>query len=299
MSGGSCSANSSISGDSDSRSRRSSAALPNWTNPALYKTRLCDHYRRKSECKFGRKCWFAHGRQELRQVPRLDMHPEAEVDALAQVIEALPPSRCREVAMNKGHQLTQQMLANHDRYSTHGGHLHVQWDNVETPPPPVHTIPQIERLRKQLQDVEHQRTISHDGSYQSLNSTFDSDMTNCLSSPLPPMVTPLKSRHRYESSDLPDMVDLHDETSGSLDEHTVLPEINDDDSVFHCKVAKSPVHTVDSATNTDPHFCFDDKSVRAAAGFSKINPSEYGCFLEYGGLPVRFDRFTHAFAYPE
>jgi hypothetical protein len=29
----------------------SNKVLPNWTNPALYKTRFCDHFRTKGECK--------------------------------------------------------------------------------------------------------------------------------------------------------------------------------------------------------------------------------------------------------
>jgi hypothetical protein len=42
------------------------------------------------------KCWFAHGRDELRSVPRLDRHPEAALNAVNQVIESLPPSRSRK-----------------------------------------------------------------------------------------------------------------------------------------------------------------------------------------------------------
>ena len=41
--------------------------------------------------RFGDKCWFAHGRHELRTVPRLDRHPMAALNAIAEVIEALPP----------------------------------------------------------------------------------------------------------------------------------------------------------------------------------------------------------------
>jgi hypothetical protein len=46
--------------------------------------------------RFGIKCWFAHGREELRSVPRLDRHPEAALDAVNQVIDSLPPSRSRK-----------------------------------------------------------------------------------------------------------------------------------------------------------------------------------------------------------
>lgn len=41
-------------GELTERSSTHSAApsvLPNWSNPALYKTRLCDHFRLKGECK--------------------------------------------------------------------------------------------------------------------------------------------------------------------------------------------------------------------------------------------------------
>ncbi|KAI6183225.1 hypothetical protein M3Y97_00466200 [Aphelenchoides bicaudatus] len=84
--------------------------LPNWTNPALYKTRMCDHYRTKGDCKFGLKCWFAHHKDELRSVPRLDRHPEAALSAVNQVIESLPPSRSRKVAMSKSQQLYDELM---------------------------------------------------------------------------------------------------------------------------------------------------------------------------------------------
>uniref|UniRef100_A0A915DJM1 C3H1-type domain-containing protein n=1 Tax=Ditylenchus dipsaci TaxID=166011 RepID=A0A915DJM1_9BILA len=37
-----------------------------WKNPNLYKTTICDHWRSKRKCKYGPKCWYAHGSQELR-----------------------------------------------------------------------------------------------------------------------------------------------------------------------------------------------------------------------------------------
>uniref|UniRef100_A0A914DY67 C3H1-type domain-containing protein n=1 Tax=Acrobeloides nanus TaxID=290746 RepID=A0A914DY67_9BILA len=49
-----------------------------WKNPALYKTTICDHWRAKKRCKYGPKCWYAHGTQELRYVPRLDQIPSLE-----------------------------------------------------------------------------------------------------------------------------------------------------------------------------------------------------------------------------
>ena len=54
---------------------------------------------------------YAHGREELRSVPRLtDRHPTATLEAINQVIECLPVSRSRDVAMSKGQQLYQQLV---------------------------------------------------------------------------------------------------------------------------------------------------------------------------------------------
>lgn len=39
-----------------------------WKNPKLYKTALCDYWNNKKRCKYGIKCWFAHGINELRYV---------------------------------------------------------------------------------------------------------------------------------------------------------------------------------------------------------------------------------------
>ncbi|KAI1697874.1 zinc finger c-x8-C-x5-C-x3-H type (and similar) domain-containing protein [Ditylenchus destructor] len=37
-----------------------------WKNPKLYKTTVCTHWRDTGKCKFGIKCWYAHGLEELR-----------------------------------------------------------------------------------------------------------------------------------------------------------------------------------------------------------------------------------------
>ncbi|TKR62474.1 hypothetical protein L596_026429 [Steinernema carpocapsae] len=38
-------------------------------NPSLYKTSLCDYWLSGHECRFGERCWYAHGPQEIRQSP--------------------------------------------------------------------------------------------------------------------------------------------------------------------------------------------------------------------------------------
>ncbi|GMT01468.1 hypothetical protein PENTCL1PPCAC_23642, partial [Pristionchus entomophagus] len=53
-----------------------------WKNPILYKTTMCDNWTVKKPCKYGARCWYAHGFGELRFVPRLDQLPEGVRDAL-------------------------------------------------------------------------------------------------------------------------------------------------------------------------------------------------------------------------
>ncbi|KAI6195488.1 Gla-3 [Aphelenchoides besseyi] len=91
-------------------SNNTSVTAVQWKNPALYKSRMCDHYKKKGDCKFGPKCWFAHGVQELRKVPRLDCSPEAELDALAEVINVLPPSSSRIAAETKSQIVYQNLI---------------------------------------------------------------------------------------------------------------------------------------------------------------------------------------------
>uniref|UniRef100_A0A0N5CBU2 C3H1-type domain-containing protein n=1 Tax=Strongyloides papillosus TaxID=174720 RepID=A0A0N5CBU2_STREA len=38
-----------------------------WKNPTLYKTTMCENWKINGRCKFGKKCWYAHGNYELRQ----------------------------------------------------------------------------------------------------------------------------------------------------------------------------------------------------------------------------------------
>lgn len=70
-----------------------------WKNPILYKTTICDNWAAKKPCKwvryfaisisnvhpfirYGARCWYAHGFNELRYVPRLDQLPENVREAL-------------------------------------------------------------------------------------------------------------------------------------------------------------------------------------------------------------------------
>ncbi|GMT29229.1 hypothetical protein PFISCL1PPCAC_20526 [Pristionchus fissidentatus] len=53
-----------------------------WKNPILYKTTICDNWSAKKPCKYGARCWYAHGFGELRYVPRLDQLPENVREAL-------------------------------------------------------------------------------------------------------------------------------------------------------------------------------------------------------------------------
>lgn len=56
----------------------SSGSLPaSKVNPSRYKTELCRPYQENGSCKYGEKCQFAHGLQELRTVNR---HPKYKTD---------------------------------------------------------------------------------------------------------------------------------------------------------------------------------------------------------------------------
>ncbi|GMR54455.1 hypothetical protein PMAYCL1PPCAC_24650, partial [Pristionchus mayeri] len=64
--------------------RSDSSASTNgfWKNPILYKTTICDNWSAKKPCKYGARCWYAHGFNELRFVPRLDQLPDKVREAL-------------------------------------------------------------------------------------------------------------------------------------------------------------------------------------------------------------------------
>uniref|UniRef100_A0A7E4URJ7 C3H1-type domain-containing protein n=1 Tax=Panagrellus redivivus TaxID=6233 RepID=A0A7E4URJ7_PANRE len=55
--------------------RFNSVKSSGWKNPMLYKTTLCDHWRNHGRCRFGVHCWYAHGENELRFVPRSPQLP--------------------------------------------------------------------------------------------------------------------------------------------------------------------------------------------------------------------------------
>jgi len=56
------------SASSSSSSSASSANNNNNNNPNRYKTELCRPFQESGHCKYGDKCQFAHGKDELRQV---------------------------------------------------------------------------------------------------------------------------------------------------------------------------------------------------------------------------------------
>lgn len=58
-------------------SSSSSVSSSSGTNGNRYKTELCRPFQEKGACKYGEKCQFAHGKQELRAVNR---HPKYKTD---------------------------------------------------------------------------------------------------------------------------------------------------------------------------------------------------------------------------
>ena len=59
-------------------------STPNGNGPSannrklgLYKTELCRSWEEKGSCRYGSKCQFAHGEEELRKVPR---HPKYKTE---------------------------------------------------------------------------------------------------------------------------------------------------------------------------------------------------------------------------
>jgi hypothetical protein len=41
-------------------------AIPPGVSEKLYRTKMCNYYKRGEECKYHDKCFFAHGERELR-----------------------------------------------------------------------------------------------------------------------------------------------------------------------------------------------------------------------------------------
>ena len=58
--------------------RLHAAKSSSWKNPLLYKTTLCDNFRQDRYCRFGARCWYAHGEHELKFVPRVNQYPSSE-----------------------------------------------------------------------------------------------------------------------------------------------------------------------------------------------------------------------------
>lgn len=104
-----------------------------WKNPALYKTALCDYFITGQTCKFGTRCWYAHGEDELRYVPRLDQMQPADAvrEALIRAQLAIPqaygvpamrhplyPNHMMSAYLAANPQLTNAALAS-SAYATH------------------------------------------------------------------------------------------------------------------------------------------------------------------------------------
>lgn len=77
------------------------AAVRRAASSKLYKTKLCRHWERFGSCIAGTACGFAHGKDELREVPREFRHQEfcreaspAPVPAAAPPPEPQPLSSC-------------------------------------------------------------------------------------------------------------------------------------------------------------------------------------------------------------
>lgn len=45
-------------------------AIPPGVSEKLYRTKMCNYYKRGEECKYHDKCFFAHGERELRPLPK-------------------------------------------------------------------------------------------------------------------------------------------------------------------------------------------------------------------------------------
>ena len=57
--------------ENSSTSEEEENISPNLKFTLLYKTELCNKFRRFGKCPYGRKCKFAHGKRELRKVPAI------------------------------------------------------------------------------------------------------------------------------------------------------------------------------------------------------------------------------------
>ncbi|CAI5715587.1 unnamed protein product [Hyaloperonospora brassicae] len=69
--------------------------LPQTARNNLYKTELCKHYTENGSCRYGPKCQFAHGEDELRGVLRHPKYKTTRCKAFLSTGKCMYGSRCR------------------------------------------------------------------------------------------------------------------------------------------------------------------------------------------------------------
>lgn len=69
--------------------------LPQTARNNLYKTELCKHYTENGSCRYGSKCQFAHGEDELRGVLRHPKYKTTRCKAFLSTGKCMYGSRCR------------------------------------------------------------------------------------------------------------------------------------------------------------------------------------------------------------
>ncbi|GLD91484.1 hypothetical protein PINS_up000017 [Pythium insidiosum] len=69
--------------------------LPNTARNSLYKTELCKHYTENGACRYGSKCQFAHGEEELRGVLRHPKYKTTRCKAYLATGRCMYGNRCR------------------------------------------------------------------------------------------------------------------------------------------------------------------------------------------------------------
>ncbi|KAG6609701.1 zinc finger domain containing protein [Phytophthora cinnamomi] len=69
--------------------------LPQTARNNLYKTELCKHYTENGSCRYGSKCQFAHGEEELRGVLRHPKYKTTRCKAFMSTGKCMYGSRCR------------------------------------------------------------------------------------------------------------------------------------------------------------------------------------------------------------
>ncbi|KAF0687433.1 Aste57867_20832 [Aphanomyces stellatus] len=74
--------------------------LPNSARNTLYKTELCKHFTETGTCRYGTKCQFAHGEDELRGVLRHPKYKTTKCKAFLSTGKCMYGSRCRFIHDN-------------------------------------------------------------------------------------------------------------------------------------------------------------------------------------------------------